>query len=282
MSNDLALLEDDVVALNKAFGYQGRPKPPIPTLKINGADEEEGKTAPKGTFVYDDGERILYTAGEIAVRSYTKAFQYRLFDNKNKDNNDMSIVFNDFRQELRSMSGRLACGKMNKKSFEKLGSGATSQQKYLQEMTKCKLLVFGVVTGTFTDLNTKKPVELKDALFSWVVSQSGYMAMDAAITGLDKERRPVALTPIKVTLKKDKQGSVTYFSPVPVVQSNVEKLDPVRDADYLSQIQKFIKDTNDLVNERFNEAVKGKQENDNFATVSTVINNATPNDEIPF
>ena len=52
MSNDLALLQDNVVELNRAFGYTGRPKPPIPVLKINGADEEPGKTPPKGTFVY--------------------------------------------------------------------------------------------------------------------------------------------------------------------------------------------------------------------------------------
>lgn len=277
MSTDLAVLQNNAVELNKAFGFQGRPKPPIPMLKINGADEEDGK-APKGTLVYDDGERILYAA-DCTIRTFVKRFQYRLFDAKNPDAKDMSIIFNDFRQELRSTSGRMACGKMGKKAYLDLGDNVSSQQKYYQDNAKCKLLIFGLLSGKFTDVDTKKEVELKDALFSWIVSQSGYMAMDSAIKGIEKERRPVPLTEIKITLKKDKMGSVTFFTPVPEVTANVAPLVAERDAGYLKQINKFINDTNDIVNERFTAATKDKGNNDNFAEVGK---NTIDDDTIPF
>lgn len=280
MSTDLALVANDAVKLNKLFGYQGRPKPPIPVLKVNGSDEEEGKTAPKGTFTYDDGEKVLY-ANICTVRSFVKAYQYRLFDGKNPDNKDMSIIFNNFGQELRSMSGLMACGKMNKKAYISLGANVSTQQKYLQDNVKCKLIIFGVVSGKFTDVETKKEVDLKDALFSWVVSQSGYMAMDQAVTSIEKERRPIPLTEINLTLKKDKNGSVTYFFPVPVVSDKSVPLVAERDSDYLKRINKFISDTNTVVNDSYNEVIKGKSNDNSFAKVSETINSIS-DDSIPF
>lgn len=272
MTNELATLENDPVALNKAFGFQGRPKPPIPVLRINGADESTG-TAPKGTFVLDDGDKILY-ANEIDIRSFLKAYQYRIFDKDNKEKNDTSTIEMSFKGEFRSMSGRFACGKMNKKKFLALGDNISATQKYLQDNVKCKLLVFGLVSGKFIDIDTKREIEVKDELFSWVVSQSGFMSLDQAITGIEKERRAVALTPIHITLKKEKMGSVTYFVPVPAVTANTEKLDVERDGNYLLQIKSFIKDTNSYVNDKYNAANKVTKENTSFVNVGTILDQA--------
>lgn len=278
MSTELATLGNNAVEINKAFGFNNKIKPSIPILKINGADEEVG-TAPKGTFVYDDGEKVLYSS-EVNIRSFVKAYQYRIWDGADKSKNDMSTIEFSFKGEFRSMSGRFACGKMNKKKFLSLGDGATAQQKYLQENTKCKLLVFGLLSGVFTDLDTKAQIEVKDELFSWVVSQSGFMPIDQAISGIEKERRAVPLTPVKLTLKKEKQGSVTYFVPLPVVQNITEKLEVERDSAYLVQIKDFIKDTNEFVNNKFNSATKAQTENDNFAEVSKTIDGKFADDPL--
>lgn len=278
MTNELALVQNNAAALNKAFGFQGRPKPSIPVLKINGADDEDGVRAPKGTFVYDDGDRVLY-APAVAIRTFVKAYQYRLYT-KEKDKNDMSIIGKDFKTEFRSMSGRIACGKMGKKKYFELGENVSSTQKFLQDNVKCKLLVFGLVSGTFTDLDTKKEVKVEDALFSWVVSQSGFMPIDGAITGIEKERRPVPLTPIKVTLKKDKNGSVTFFSPIPEVQNTTANLIVERDGGFLAQINGFIDDTNEFIESKYNASVKAKTDDNNFAEVGKTIENNPLDDAI--
>lgn len=289
-SNEITKLQNNPVELNKAFGFEGRPKPPIPLLYINSSDDDEGMSPPKGTFVLNDGDRLIFST-EITIRSFVKAYQYRLFDKDNKANSDMSIIANSFKEEFRSMSGRLACGKMNNKAFKDLGDNVSTQQKYYQDNTKCKLMVFGLVSGAFIDLDNKENIALKDALFMWLVPQSNFMAIDGVITGIAKERRPVPLTPIKLTLVKEKYGSNTYYSAVPSVTTDTVKLEADKDLAHLSKVKDFIKDTNKVINDKYNAATRGRNENDNFAEVakaSDVVNGKAKvvdpffEDSIPF
>lgn len=265
MTNELATVGTSAVEINKAFGFdQEKMKPLIPYLKINGNDEEEG-TAPKGVFTLDNGENLLY-ANEVVIRSFMKAYQYRAYHATDKTKNDMSTIERTFKGEFRSLSGRTACGKMANKKYKELGANVSAAQKTLQDSVKCKLLVFGVVSGTFTDLATKKEVIVEDDLFMWTVSQSAFMVMDQAITGIGKENRAVPCTPIKLKLKKEKNGAVTYFVPVPEVLDWTAELKVTRDGDYLAKVRDFVKGTNDYINTRYNAAIKGKQENENFAS----------------
>lgn len=268
MSTELttALKTASPTQINKLFGITSdKPKPIIPVLKVNEHDDEG--SAPKGTFVYDDGDRVLH-AKEVRIRSFVKAYQYRLFCSSDKSKNDISTIGLNFKHEFRSISGRIACGKLSKKAFEKISANATSQQLFFQKEAKCKLLVFGLVSGTFTDLDTKGEVVLKDALCVWSVSQSGFMSINDAIVGIERERRAVPLTPIRVHLKKEKTGTVTFHVPVPEVLGETAELDVARDSAHLEVITKFIKDTNDYVDSKYNIAVNGKSENDNFAHVA--------------
>lgn len=278
MSNELevALASANPTQINKLFGVtSGKPKPTIPMLKVN-EDAGEG-SAPKGTFVYDDGEVVLY-AKEVHIRSFVKAYQYRLFCKEDKTKNDASIIALNFQQEFRSMSGRIACGKMSKKNYSSIQATATSQQKFFQDNVKCKLMIFGLVSGTFINLDTKSEVKLEDALFVWGVSQSGFMTIDTAISGIEKERRAVPLTPIRIYLKKEKQGTNVYHVPMPEVMSHTATLDIKRDAGYLATITKYIKDTNDYINAKYNAAINGKADNENFADVAKA--SGMPNDPL--
>lgn len=270
MTNELAVVGNNPIDINKAFGMEDeRLKPLIPQLKINGEAEEEGR-GPKGNFTYNNGERFLY-AEEVTIRSFVKGYQYRSYDATDKTKNDSSTIEKSFKGEFRSLSGRLACGKLSKKRFEALGDTASAMQVALQKNVKCKLLVFGLISGKFTNIDDKKQVELKDELFYWAVSQSGFMDMDQTIKGILQERRAVALTPIKLKLKKEKNGAVTYFVPVPEVLNETAVLDVARDGGYLEKIKEFVKGTNDFINTKYNAAVKGKQENENFANAGGLV-----------
>ena len=182
-----------------------------------------------------------------------------------------------FKEEFRSLSGKLACGKLSKKNFLALGDNATKDQQDLQKNVKCKLLVFGLVSGSFTDLDSKAKVEVKDELFVWGVSQSGFMGVDGTITGIERERRAVPLTPIRVYLKKEKMGTVVYHVPMTEVLTKVEPLVAERDAEYLAKIRNYIKDTNDYVNQKYAEALQAKAANGDFAQVHKVVNAVAAN-----
>lgn len=288
---DLIDVAHNPVKLNELFGFEGRPKPVIPILRIEGSDDEEGVVkAPKGSFVYDDGSRLLH-AKEVSIRSFLKAYQYRRFDPKEPAKNDVSIIAPNFKAEFISTSGLLACGKLSKKVFEQIASTASAEQKEAQEKVKCKLLIFGVLSGDFVDVDTREKVKVEDALFTWIVSQSGFMSMDGTITGIEKERRGVPLTPIDITLKKEKTGQVTFFVPIPVVSTETAMLDVERDVEYLRKIKDFVAANNRHVTEKYNEAIKNKLQNEKFATLGEIIEGKAkhaktalpvPDDEIPF
>ena len=277
-------LPTNAIDINKAFGFSSdRPKPEIPSLKVNGTDDDDGTSAPKGTFVYDDGDRVLY-AQDVTIRTFLKGMQYRMYHPKDKLKNDVSIIGNSFRVEFRSTSGKIACGKLSKKKYEELGAAATTEQKELQDLVKCKLLIFGLVSGKFTNLDTKEDVVVKDELFVWVTSQSAFMPMDQAISGIEKERRPVPCTPIRIKLKKEKNGSVTYYVPMPDVLNEVIPLNGEVDLANLEKIKNYVTSTNKYVEGKYNEALKSKTMDADFASVGTTIEAkaVVADDEIPF
>lgn len=280
MSKDLAVIQNNAVEVNKLFGFANTVEREIAVLRIEGAEDEEGVVkAPKGSFVYDTGMKQFH-ASEVHFRAYVKAFQYRLYDKDNRDNNDMSIIGKDFTTEYRSASGRIACGKLSKKKAADLGDSVSKQQQYYQDNVKCKLLVFGVVSGDFTDVDTKEKVKLEDKLCIWTVSQSAFISIAETLKGIEKERRPVPLTPIRLSLKKERNGTVTFYAPIPHVETRTVNFVLPRDEEYLQTIQKFIQDTNEYVGGKYHEAVQSASRNDNFAEVKKVAKGSMPDDPL--
>lgn len=280
MSTEISLQTTNPIEINKIFGFESTNKPSIPILKINAEDGEDEGGAPKGTFTYYDGDRLLYS-DNITVRTFVKALQYKLYHPTDKSKNDMSIIAPSFRAEFRSLSGRIACGKMPSKAYKELGDKATTQQKELQDSVKCKLLIFGLVSGSFTSVDTGEKLELNDELFFWTCSQSSFMIMDQVITGIERERRPVPCTPIKLKLKKEKNGSVTYYVPLPEVTKDTVNLVGDRDVAYLERIKKYVSDTNDYVNKRYEEAIRGKAMDNEFKTLGDILD-AKPSSSTDF
>jgi len=270
MTNTALAIPNTAVDINRLFGFQEKAAPSIPYLKVNGTAEDEGIGAPKGTFVLDNGSRVLY-AETATIRIYVKGLQYRLYHPKDSAKNDMSIIANSFRAEFRSISGRIACGKLPNKQFAELGDNVSPQQKELQDSVKCKLIVFGLVSGKFKDVETGDEVDVTDELFMWVTSQSSYMVMDSTIRGIEKERRPIPCTPIKLKLKKEKSGSVTYFVPMPEVTNDSVKLNAEVDLVHLEKIKKFINETNHYVNEKYNAAIKDKAVDTKFDALGAIL-----------
>lgn len=270
MTNQLTTLPKNAVDINKMFGFEGKPIPILPILKINGSDEDEGITAPKGTFVYDNGKDVLYST-EVTIRTFLKGLQYRLYHPTDKTQNDFSIIANSFRAEFRSASGRIACGKLPKKQYAELGDNASTQQKHLQDNVKCKLILFGLISGKFTNVETKEEVTLEDELFIWVTSQSSFMPLDQAVTGIEKERRPVPCTPIKIKLKKEKNGSVTYYTPIPEVLKDSIELNAERDIPKLEKIKQYVVDTNKHIDDKYNAAIKDKNMDKYFANLGEIL-----------
>lgn len=275
MTNNLATIPVKAVDINKAFGFEGRTAPQIPTLKINGSDEEEGISAPKGNFVWDNGTDILY-APEITIRTFLKTIQYRRYHPTDKAQNDVSIIANSFRAEFRSTSGKIACGKLSKRKYEELGDNVSPVQKELQDEVKCKLILFGLVSGEFTNVETKEKVHLEDELFIWVTSQSSFMLMDKVITGIERERRPVPCTPIKIELKKEKNGQVTFFTPITKVLNKAVKLNGEIDMAHLEKIKAYVSDTNSYVEKKYNDAIKAGNIDREFANLGEILDGKKP------
>lgn len=278
-STEVAVFDQSAAKLNAMMGFVTRQKPVIPLLRLNSGDDEDANNAPSDTIVYDDGDNLLYTK-TANIRVFFQGFQYRVFDQEKKKHTDMSIIAPNFDAEFRSMSGKIACGKLSKKKFEELGNKATAAQVEAQKKVKCKLILFGLVSGTFTNNETKAEVEITDQLFIWTVSGSAFIDMADIIKGIGKERRAIASTPIKLTLAKKKEGKVVYYVPISEVLADTVKMVP-ENMKHMDSIKNYVKDTNDYIESRYNNANRVGAENGKFAQVGKVIDGVATEVDMP-
>ena len=92
MTTEIALLNEySANKINEMMGFVSTPKPQIPAFKVNGSDDDDGLKAPKGTFVYDDGDRVLY-ATEAHIRVFFMGYQYRYYAKEKDVKSDASII----------------------------------------------------------------------------------------------------------------------------------------------------------------------------------------------
>lgn len=245
--------------LNHQLGISRDKGPRTPRLKINAsADDDNEKPLPLGTFYIDevvDGKDAprAYTK-EVSIRIVTRVYQFQHFDQEKKKLLDESVMRTSLFAEFPSRSGKMKCGKLSKKQVE--GNTLSSEQAKLQKDVKCRQIMFCLVSykGTTQD---GTEIEYKDKPCLWVVSQSAWTTMDEVLQSFEKQKRAALRYPVTLGLKKEKNGNVTYYNPVPKITNDAVTLSQV-DVDAVNTSKALIDDVNSKVMEAWNKAIKGE------------------------
>lgn len=260
----------------------------VTRLKINkDAEDDQEKALPMGTFfiVKKDTPRVY--AKEITMRIVTRVFQYQHFDQTVKKMLDQSVLNSDLFGEFPSSSGKVKCGKLSKKQLE--GVNVSEAQAKVQKDVKCRMFIFGLVSYKG---NTQDGTEVSyvDEPVLWVPGQSGWKIMNDVLESFEKQKRAGIKYPVTIKLKKEKNGAVTYYVPVPSIGSEPVKLTQV-DSIAISSAMEYVKSVNNKIMTDYRRAhSKAPHENDNTDSENVkemggqVRRKSDPDldDEIPF
>lgn len=278
--------------LNQALGITQEKGPRVARLKINAeAEDENEKPLPLGTFYIDeviDGKDAPRAYSKTAsIRIVTRVFQFQNYDQEARKMVDESVMRTSLFAEFPSKSGKMKCGKLGKKQVE--GNTLSAAQTKLQKDVKCRMITFCLVSFTGTRQDGTEVV-YKDKPVLWVPSQSAWTIMDDVLKSFEKQKRAVIKYPVTMTLKKEKNGNVTYYNPVPSISNEAVVLTEA-DMEAVQTSQAFVKDTNARVMSEYNRVInsRNKVEEDTGTeeTVKelggTVVKKGTDlDDEIPF
>lgn len=245
-------------------------------LLINAlSEDDEGKALTMGSFYLTNlaGQEEPIYAKEVTIRVLMPSYQYRQWDAKEEKIVAQSIMSNSLNAEFISDNGKIRCGKLTKAKAEK--GPLTPEQLKLQEEVKCKLSLWVLVSYTGKTQDGRE-AEVADVPALWTLSQSGFREAATLLEGFTKGKRSPLRYDVKVTLRKEKNGSVIYYIPIFVVDSEAKPL-PNNVADLIKNVGEFIKRVNVKITDGYNTVLSGEKKTTDAVDVVKEFNRPMPN-----
>jgi hypothetical protein len=188
----------------------------LPSLRVNYDDEDENENKiPRGEWSLYTGGHTIY-AKTVLFQPILKTYQYSHFDNKEMKMVSTSIHFNNFGDEVPDDAGGFKCGKLPKKAVEKLSEAEQKVQKDI----KLAQVFFGFTTiEGVNEKGEKAKAENVPSVF--YAKGTHYMPMSELLEAMTKANELMQATIIKLDLKREKNGGVTYWEAVPAIVERV-------------------------------------------------------------
>jgi hypothetical protein len=188
----------------------------VPSLRVNYDDEDDdGNKIPRGQwFLAKDGIHVY--AETVTFQPMFKTLQYSHYNNDEQKMVATSVHFQNFSDEVPDDAGGFKCGKVNKKQLEQL----TDAEKKVQKDIKLSQVFFGLVT--IEGVNQKgKPAKHENVPAVFYAKGSHYMPMSELLEKLSKSNTLMQTVVLKLGLKREKNGGVTYWEVVPSIEKDV-------------------------------------------------------------
>lgn len=244
---------EDIAKLTGQASFDGN-RSTLSKLKINKESVDDDENAiPPGSFTFMHPEHGNVYGKTAKLRIFLRGYQYILYDAKNKENSVKSKIITSWSEEAIDTKGTVRCGKVPRKEADTL----TSDQLEANNQIKCYQHIFGVLTMDAVNAKGEK-VAIENHPVKMQVRGKNYMAMDEVIQVMSKKRREMVRTEINLSLKREKNGDVTYY----VINTAVDFKSPHvwRGDDDMELLKDFI-DYKDVVNEdvfkQYTKALKG-------------------------
>jgi hypothetical protein len=245
---------DDAEALMAASG-QGTSKSSgqvgLPRLNINyDAETEDGKSLPRGSWkMYIDG-RFIY-AEEVIVRPILRTFEYSLWDQESGTFTSKSVQNPTLSGMFPSTDGVNKAGRLTRDEENKLDK---DDPAYLRSRAVvCNQVIYGKISGTFKDAEGNEVVVSEQPVVSYF-KRSVFIPINDFINGLTKQKKLMQKCEVKLTTNRHKNGSVTFWTPVPTLNGEVSITE--EDKQLMAMFVDTVKGHNENVMNQYREALK--------------------------
>jgi hypothetical protein len=292
MSNNLpavieGLSDDEIMEMTGQTS--GNKRPAFPFLSINHTDEtDDGDLIPKGTYaIYLDSVEDFVYGTPARFRPFINAYQYRVYDAKEKKTINKSIIFKSWNDEKFDELGGLACGKLPRKKYATLNK---SEQKE-QDNIKCKRYVFGTVSfdGVLKTAKGSKDaavqVKVENVPCLWRSGGGSFKDVQDALDQFTNAKKQMFNHHLVLTTKREKVGTNVYYAPVmaPDLQTTIPLTK--EDLELMRRFQAYIVSENNETMDKWRNASSKKANPVADKDVIDVVAELAPppelNDELP-
>ena len=248
-----AFNNDDAEALMEASGQGGNTNRQVglPRLNINyDAETEDGKTLPRGAWkMYLDG-RFVY-ADKVSFRPILRTFEYSVWDQESGTFSSKSVQKVTLSGMFPDTTGGNKCGRLTREEEDRLSKDDIA---YLNSRAvACNQVLYGKISGDFKTADGTD-VKIEDQPVVAYFKKSGFKPINDFIGGLSKQKKLMQKCEISLTTHRHKNGSVTFWTPVPALEKEVDITD--QDKELMGMFAETVKGHNENVMNQYREAVK--------------------------
>lgn len=250
----------------------------LPLLKINYEEEDQdGNELRKGLWTLTNQEVASY-AKEVTFRALGDFMQYLHYDEDKEEVVNRTIIHRAGDEPL-DEKGTLRCGRPIGREFHAMEE---SEKKRFKGIT-CFRYLYGIVSYK-GETATGEEVQVDNMPCLLRQKGASFMAFSDQVIQAARSRN-VNFQQVTSTIgtKRNKKGSVTYFTPVftPDMSNLVELSD--QDIATMKRVLGMIKAVNEGVIAKHNESLKSKQDDsDVLDSVSEVLDAEFVDDDIDF
>ncbi len=241
--------------LVKQTGQKG-----LPRININyDAETDDGVSLPRGSWkMYIDG-RFIY-AEEVTIRPLLRTFEYSVWDQENNTFSSKSVQKFELSGMFPDTTGTNKCGRLTREEEDRLDKDDAA---YLNSRaSSCNLILYSKVSGTFKDAEGTEVVLDEEPVVAYF-KRSGFIPMNNFINNLGKQEKLMQKCNITLGTSKHKKGSVTYWTPNPVLKDTISVLSP-EDKELAKKFVETYKGHNEMVMNQHREAVKLLSDDDDI------------------
>ena len=248
-----AFNNDDMETFMEASGQGGNSNRQVglPRLNINyDAETEDGQTLPRGAWkMYLDG-RFIY-AEKVKVRFILRTFEYSLWDQETGTFSSKSVQKPTLSGMFPSTDGINKAGRLTREEEEALSK---DDPAYLRSRAVvCNQVIFGKISGDFKTADGTE-VKIEDQPVVAYFKRSGFKPIGDFISNLAKQKKLMQKCDISLSTHRHKNGSVTFWTPVPALVGEVSITQ--EDKDLMAMFADTVKGHNESVMNQYREAVK--------------------------
>ena len=228
------------------------PKTGLSRLNINYTDEtDEGITLKKGVWkVYYDGEFVY--ADSVDFRPLVRTYEWSVWDQDEGKFSSRSVQAPSLDYQFPDTSGGNKCGRLSKSEEEELGD--SHPLTLASRLATCNQVFYALIT---MNGKTADGTEVKIENYPVVsyFKRSGFRPAREAIERLGRNTLMNEVV-FDLTTKRNKMGSVTYYTPV-FTQKDTVKMDDAT-METMAMFLETVKASNSTILDQHKEAAKAK------------------------
>lgn len=189
----------------------------LPSLRVNYEDsDDDDNPLPRGQWscFLSNGSRIF--AKEVQLRIFLTKYQYNHYDADKQETVSTSVYFDKFGDEAPDTAGGFKCNKVPRKKLDELSEA----EKATQRQIKCSRVCFGLLTAEGVNPRGEE-ISVEDEPVVFFARGTNFMPMADYIKSASATEGWLGGVVTNLSLKKEKNGSVTYWTVIPETQGTV-------------------------------------------------------------